>query len=163
MADSTRHLTLSEVLDRIHARTIPEPNTGCYLWEGHPRLGLGNGKMYGLIRYNGPMQMVHRVVWEAAHGPLQPGQQVLHSCDQPACNNLDHLFVGTNDDNHADKARKDRGKKRLTHAKALEIHRLAREGMKVGQIADKYDLHNGYVSNLLSGKRRPYAYQVSNQ
>ena len=118
MADNTRHLTLDEVVDIIRARSIPEPNSGCLLWEGclhHvppskiPQHGFI--QMYGSVRLRGKMVKVHRVMFEGANGPIPDGAQVLHRCDVRLCCNPDHLFLGTNEDNHADKAAKDRGRK----------------------------------------------------
>ena len=52
---------------------------------------------------------VNRLAWEAHHAePIPPGLHVLHTCDNPACFNPEHLFLGTNQDNIDDKCRKGR-------------------------------------------------------
>ena len=159
MADSTRHLTLDEVVERIEARSIPEPNSGCLLWDSVAEVNSrGDTRpQYARVRLRGKMVLIHRVMWEKTHGPIPPGKGVLHRCDVSLCCEPTHLFLGTNDENHRDKALKDRGKKKLTIEKAREIHMLYRDGIRVSELARRYGLHQGYVSNLLSGKKRPLA------
>ena len=62
---------------------------GCVMW-----LRSHNGLGYGVVRRGGRIHYVHRITYEAAHGPLKPGEQVLHRCDNPPCYNVDHLFAG---------------------------------------------------------------------
>jgi hypothetical protein len=84
--------------DRLH----PEPNSGCWLWEGAQTRG-----GYGCIRIHigrrkGIMKKVHRLAYEEAYGPIPDGLWVLHHCDVPACCNPAHLYVGTRADNTRD-------------------------------------------------------------
>jgi hypothetical protein len=163
LADSTRHLTFGEVHALLLARSIPEPNSGCLLWEGSiVRQKPGKRAIYGNIRLHGKMVKTHRVAYEATFGPIPAGAHVLHRCDVGLCCNPDHLFLGDNESNIADKVTKDRGRKKLTIEQAREIHMLYREGVRVGELARRFSLDQGYVSNLLSGKRRPAAL-ASNQ
>ena len=158
MADSTRRLTTQEVVDRIEARSIPEPNSGCTLWEGMTgALAGGRTVPYGVIRHKGKMTGVHRVIYEHAYGSIPAGACVCHRCDVSLCCNPEHLFLGTNDDNHADKARKDRGKKKLTHAKAVEMHKLRASGMIHADLAKMFNVTRPTVSRILSGARRSNA------
>ena len=78
-------------------RVIPEPNSGCWLWEGAQTTG-----GYGLVGRNGKLVYVHRLAWETTHGPIPKGLDVCHRCDVPACVNVGHLFLGTARDNALD-------------------------------------------------------------
>jgi HNH endonuclease len=52
--------------------------------------------------------LVHRQMWEMAHGSIPDGMYVLHACDNPPCFRLDHLFLGTKGDNNFDMSAKGR-------------------------------------------------------
>lgn len=75
---------------------------GCWLWTA-PLDKDG----YGGFRKDGETR-VHRVAWQLAYGPIPAGLQVLHRCDVRSCVRPDHLFLGTNADNIADKMSKGR-------------------------------------------------------
>lgn len=97
-----------EVLDlnaRIERLSIPEPNTGCSIWLGTVTKSTG----YGEIKVNGRKTTAHRAAWIAHRGEIQPGLVVMHACDNRLCVNMDHLSVGTRQDNMIDMTRKGRG------------------------------------------------------
>lgn len=77
--------------------------SGCWEW-----LGCRNIKGYGQQTVNGKPKSVHRIAWEARYGSTN-GLWVLHKCDNPACYNPDHLFLGTAQDNVKDMWAKGRG------------------------------------------------------
>jgi len=50
----------------------------------------------------------HRFSWMLLNGDVPEGMCVLHHCDNPPCVRPDHLFIGTQKDNVADRDRKGR-------------------------------------------------------
>lgn len=91
--------------DLIEEKTIPEPNSGCWLCYGS-----ATKAGYGLFNVSGKLLFAHRASWEAFHGPIPVGKHVLHRCDVPACANPGHLFLGTQKTNAEDRERKGRGR-----------------------------------------------------
>lgn len=99
-----------EVIDRFNARVrtdgpIPEacPDLGpCWIWTGSLVRG------YGQFKLDGRNLKAHRVAWAISRGETPGSSCVLHRCDTPTCVNPAHLFLGTNQENTADKVRKGR-------------------------------------------------------
>lgn len=90
-------------LEYIESRSIPEPNSGCWLW-----LGCVDPKGYGRIsRRTFGETLAHRYAFISA-GFKADGVLVCHRCDVPSCVNPDHLFSGTHVDNTTDMIKKGR-------------------------------------------------------
>lgn len=90
-------------LDRLMVNSIPEPNSGCWLW-----LGRLDKDGYGSIVINNKLQRAHRASYFLLKGPVPDGLIVRHTCDFPPCINPDHLLVGTHLDNTCDAFRRGR-------------------------------------------------------
>ncbi len=81
-------------------------NDLCWEWSGQR-----TGKGYGRLRYGANERRyvkAHRVAWELTYGAVPQGKMVLHRCDNRACCNPFHLFLGDAEANHDDMVRKRR-------------------------------------------------------
>lgn len=77
--------------------------SSCIEWTG-----ARHSSGYGVKRTPAGLRYVHRLAWEAAHGPIPEGMFVCHHCDNPPCYLVDHLFLGTCADNTQDMLAKGR-------------------------------------------------------
>lgn len=75
----------------------------CWPWQGY----IGSHG-YGRMTINYRDWLAHRLVWMLAHGAIPKGLWVLHHCDNPPCCNPAHLWLGTTQDNTADRDAKGR-------------------------------------------------------
>jgi hypothetical protein len=94
--------TRATAIASFHDAYEPEPNTGCWLWT---RSVDHDG--YGYFKIGGETR-AHRASWAIHFGPVPEGRCVLHRCDTPACVNPQHFFLGSNEENTADRHRKRR-------------------------------------------------------
>lgn len=83
---------------------VIDETTKCWNWIARKtRAG------YGQFNFNGATYQAPRVAWILYVGEIPEGLWILHRCDNPARVNPDHLFLGTQDDNMKDMAKKGRG------------------------------------------------------
>lgn len=101
------------VRERFFAKVMqPAYGSACWTW-----IGGKDNHNYGVFQVAvGDIDRAHRAAWRLFRGEIPDGLWVLHKCDSPSCVNPDHLFIGTNADNVADKMRKGR------HAEGNKTH-----------------------------------------
>lgn len=93
--------------------TIYNPTNGCLEWTG-----IKNKKGYGRCNVRGTVYLAHRLSYFICFR-YDPGSLcVLHHCDNPACVNPKHLFIGSKADNNEDMRSKGRAADQIgTHAR----------------------------------------------
>jgi hypothetical protein len=94
-------------------------------------------------------------------GPRQPGEVVLHSCDNKACCAPDHLRWGSTAENNAEawgRGRQASGERhhrsKLTDAQVAEVVRRAHAGERVADLANEFDAAESTIYYWLRGDVR---------
>jgi hypothetical protein len=129
----------------------------CEEFQGHRNAG-----GYGRLSRGGRLWLAHRWAWTQVYGPIPDGVKVLHACDNPPCTNVDHLWLGSQRDNIADRVRKGRSARgersnfaRLTDADVAEIRRRRAAGEKLRTIARDFGTGVSYTCQVARGRARP--------
>ena len=111
--DRSRHYPRPTLAERFWSHVNVAGLDDCWEWQGWKRAGYG--KMYVLER-DTDVTATH-IAWFLAYGGW-PTLDVLHTCDNPPCVNIAHLFQGTPVDNSQDMVRKGRHSS-VTHPESL--------------------------------------------
>jgi hypothetical protein len=127
----------------------------CWEWRGSRVRG-----GYGLtVRPDGHRQHAHRRSWELAYGPIPKGMDVLHRCDNTACVNPTHLWLGTDADNAADCVAKGReasgersGSAKLTEVQVRELRQLWANGWVSRDLVARFGVSRSAVYAAATGR-----------
>lgn len=131
----------------------------CWLWTASTQ-----GK-YGQFRIApGVKTSAHRYAWVLMHGEIPDGLIVCHTCDNPRCVNVDHMFLGTHADNTKDMCLKDRANKKISNAIAESIRVEYREGTRTQKfLAEKYGVDRSLISLIVTGRQRKVSQDITNR
>jgi hypothetical protein len=128
--------------ERFEEKTMPEPNSGCLLWLGY----LAQGRAQ--FSFEGRMRTAARVSWMLYRGSTL-GLHVLHKCDNPACVNPAHLYLGMDKENAADRSKK-YGK--LTPDKVREARALVSQGHTCVAVAKLFGVGPNALRRAVIGR-----------
>lgn len=163
VASQQHKTTVEEFWASVDKTPGQGPNGDCWIWTGaRDRDG------YGLTAYgrdrNIPgrkgSQKSHRISYEVSTGPIPPGLDVMHSCDNPPCCNPAHLSPGTRKDNMGDAVVRDRIPKgersyatKLTNADVEQILVYSLAGYKKSEVTKILDISYSIVGKVIDGLR----------
>lgn len=141
------------LVDKFNAHVDTRGEDECWEWDGNrDRDG------YGITNYKRKRVRAHRVSWMLSRGEIPAGMCVCHRCDNPACVNPHHLFIGTIADNNHDRHRKMRDARmelasgaKLTRADVLEIIKMRRSGTIYRVIGERFGVSWSAARNVVIG------------
>lgn len=121
---------------------MPEPNTGCWLWEGSIATGKA-GYRKPMMRHKGKYLAAARESWKAANGnqPIDETQFVLHRCNVSECVNPAHLYLGTAKDNASDGVKNGKWGRMISAEKIMEIRIRSSANESAPSIASSFGIH----------------------
>lgn len=145
-------ITDSEIEQKLISMRSVNEITDCWIYTGRI-----NKDGYGRI---GKSAVAHREAYRLWVGQLVKGLYVCHTCDNPACINPKHLFLGTPLKNVADKVAKNRqavgGKgiaSKLTAEQVIEIRtRYSQGGISQAKLASEYGVKSNAIGAIVRGK-----------
>lgn len=137
-------------LGRIDTSGGPD---ACFPYTGRlkpPGPGMEVG--HGVYDHDGTWDYAHRYMWFLVHG-VMPELDVLHTCDNPPCCNLRHLYLGTDLENARD--REGRGRRNVQgrrHPNAVlsdeQVLAIRDEPGSLKEVAAKYGIGWSMVSKI---------------
>lgn len=150
-----------QTLDQAKARFLEKvivSESGCFEWSACKQ---SNG--YGRATIFRKTDYAHRHSFRLFKGKIPVGMDVCHKCDNRACVNPDHLFIGTREENMEDAVSKGRQAKgfSLPHTKLsdkdkAEIIERSKAGVSYSEIGNSLGIckqHAGRIA-IKNGVRR---------
>lgn len=133
-------------------------HSGCWEWTGSKSYA-----GYGAFKINHKSCLAHRVSYALFVGQIPEGLCVCHSCDNPACCNPSHLFLGTHQDNMTDMQNKGRhpnngargenhGRHKLTKQEIYKIREMIEQRHLQKEIADIFGVNQATISYIKTKK-----------
>ena len=147
------------VLDRFWEKVDIRGRDDCWEW-----IAGKSSDGYGTFTLNGKTEGAHRVSWTIENVKIPKGLLVCHHCDNRACVNPEHLFVGTDKDNIQDALRKGRmkfprksgeenGLSKLTEEQVLSIREEYKLGnITLGELARKHNVSHVAIWHVIKRK-----------
>lgn len=143
------------VIERLMSR-LAFGASDCWHWRG-----ARSHDGYGTMRAMGE-QKASRIAWKLFHGAIPAGMLVLHRCDNPACVNPEHLFLGTQLDNMKDMKAKGRrkgigagasnGRAKLTSEQVTRIRRLTEFGVPRKELSQQFGVSRSSIDRIIKNQ-----------
>lgn len=130
----------------------------CWPWTGY----IKPGTQHGLTSYKSLPMHTSRKAWLLTKGPIPRGLCVCHKCDNGACCNTDHMYLGTAADNALDTheqppfdQRGPRDRSTILAGPQLdELWRMRRHGATLKECGKHFNVHFSTIARYVTEVRR---------
>lgn len=144
-----RHIRNERTQAWLQERVVRIPFAGCWVWTQSECLRGGYGQV-GHTTYG--TNKAHRLSYAAFHGDCT-GYMVCHSCDNPACINPDHLFLGDAMKNHLDMVSKGRGNyariaKSMRKLSPQQVREIRASSLSQVALGAQYGVSSGAIGQI---------------
>lgn len=137
---------------KFEARYVPEPNSGCWLWDGAYVSGPGASQTRGYLRHDHKKITASRASYMIFNGPIPKGLWVLHKCDVSLCVNPRHLYLGEARDNSRDmvtRGRAPRGEHhKLSKLSDVDITAIREDRRSTRTLTKLYHVHKTTIKRV---------------
>lgn len=124
-----------------------------------PWLGYKKPSGHGLTTYQCFSIHASRKAWILTHGPIRDDGCVNHLCENAACCNPAHMYIGSRASNMVDRFRK--ADKRIPHDRTTVLsvedleryHQMREEGLTVVECAAKLGVHHMTIYRKITAVR----------
>jgi len=113
-------------------------NTECHICHTHKKDKFG----YPRCNRNG-FRLLHRWVYFQKTG--EEPEVVMHTCDNPACINPDHLRAGTQLENIQDRVKKSRSQSKLSEKEKLIVREMIFKGNSERNVSRKLGVSRAVI------------------
>lgn len=154
MSYITKLFSVEEIQGKIDKFCTIDPITNCKNWEGSLCKG------YGRVRFGHEIFIVSRLVYEINNPDVDMNNLVVrHKCDNKRCCNINHLEIGTHQQNIKEAVERlgmnkggRNGNSKLTIEEIKEARRLLNEGFPIAVVARRFNVHESTMSRVHNSK-----------
>jgi ABC-type sugar transport system ATPase subunit len=132
---------------------------GCHICTSHYKDKNGYPRISTTVDGKRKTMQMSRYIYIMNHGEITQSEHVLHSCDNPNCININHLSIGSHDENMIQRNERDRQIKgsnlhmsKLTEDKVVVIKKLLSENYTLQEIANMFNVHFSVIGRIKQGK-----------
>ena len=147
-------VNVKDMMSRFKSKLRRRNKNGCIKWSGWK-----NENGYGKFSVGNIYKLAHRMAYELFVGKIPEGKFILHKCDVPDCCNVEHLYIGTQEDNMRDVRERNRrnnsgsknGHAKLTEKEVIYIKSLLKT-VSCAKLSREFGVSESCIHDIKHGR-----------